>query len=351
LEKKEKRNKLTTRMPAQIGESNLTLQELATVRSTLGKLEQPVIVKVNLTNTEMSARFRKFVDEVASVSENVKPIYLSESKPGLPTIEIRPNLHYLSLPSGRELQPFLQCIHTQSNRESLLTAGSLEALEGFITPTKVEVLMSPACPNCPTVVGLVGQLALASAYLDTRITDVTLFPDQAISYGVRSVPTVIINEKEQLVGAVTEENLVDKITKRTPADFHPDTFERIVKEGDAGKLAHMMIGDEDVYPGALELLTDPDWSVRLGMMVVLEEVADSKPELVKRTYPYLMSLLDREEPNLRGDTAYLLGRIGDTHVLGRLEILTNDNNPEVAEAALEAVEWIRSRQALGNSKR
>ncbi len=35
----------------------------------------------------------------------------------------------------------------------------------------------------------------------------------------------------------------------------------------------MMVADGDLYSGSLELLADPDWSVRMGLMVVLEGVA------------------------------------------------------------------------------
>ena len=120
----------------------------------------------------------------------------------------------------------------------------------------------------------------------------------------------------------------------------------IVKEGDADKLAGMMVAEDEIYSGALELLSDPDWSVRMGMMVVLEEVADKRPDLVRRIYPYLLDMLDREDDNQRGDVAYLLGNIGDATVLGSLEVLLNDANTEVAEAAFEAIQQIREREAL-----
>jgi HEAT repeat protein len=123
-----------------------------------------------------------------------------------------------------------------------------------------------------------------------------------------------------------------------------DSFKKIIKEGDAESLAGMMVAEGELYSGALELLADPDWSVRMGMMVVLEEVAGRKLDLVQCAYPYLLELLDHEDANQRGDITYLLGLVGDTSVLGRLELLIADENPEVAEAAFEAVKRIRERE-------
>lgn len=325
----------------------LTSQELASARSTLNALQERVIIKVNLTRNSLSAQFQTFIDELASVHEKLQPLYLTHSEDDPPSIEIQPNLRYMALPSGRELPPFLQSLLSRSWGEVSLSSKSLSALETFITPTKIEVMMSPACPHCPTVVGLVNQLALASTYVETTIIDVTLFAGYGRKYGIRAVPTVVIDEQDHLAGTISENLLVDRLANRDPSTFHPDTFKKIIKEGDAERLAGMMVADGDLYSGSLALLADSDWSVRMGMMVVLEGVAERSPDLVRRAYPYILDLLEHEDDNQRGDTAYLLGLIGDASVMDRLEVLLNDANPQVAEVAFEAVQRIRERETLG----
>ena len=324
----------------------LTPQELATAKSTLKALQERVIIKVNLTRNSLSAQFREFVEELVAVSGKLQPIYTTHSEDGPPTIEIQPNLHYMALPKGRELVPFLKSLIARTQGEILLAERTLSALETFIKPSKVEVVVSPTCPNCPLVVGLVNKLALASTYMEVTIIDGTLFPDFVEKYDIRAVPTLIIEGDEQLVGQISEDLLVDKVTNQSPSTFHPDSFKKIVKEGDAEKLAGMMVADGDIYGVALELLADPDWSVRMGMMVVLEEVAQLNPDLVERVYPYLLGLLEHDDANQRGDMAYLLGLIGNGSVIRRLEMLQDDKNREVAEAAFEAVQQIRKRDAL-----
>jgi len=327
----------------------LTPQELATAKSTLEALQERVIIKVNLTRNSLSAQFRTFIDELASVSEQLQPVYLTYGEDGPPTIEIQTNLRYMALPNGREMAPFLQSLLSRSQGEVSLAPRSLSALETFITPTRFEVMMSPACPHCPTVVGLVNQLALASTYLEATIIDVTLFADYGQKYGIQSVPTVVIDGQDQLVGTISEDLLVDRLANSDPSSFHPDSFKKIIKEGDAERLAGMMVADGDLYSGSLELLADPDWSVRMGMMVVLEGVAERSPDLVQCAYPYILDLLEHEDDNQRGDTAYLLGLIGDASVMDRLEVLLNDTNPQVVEVALEAVQQIKEREALVKS--
>ena len=325
----------------------LTSQELATAKSTLEALRERVIIKVNLTRNSLSAPFRTFIEELVSVHAKLQPVYLSHSEDGPPTIEIQPNLRYMALPNGREMAPFLQSLLSRSQGKVSLAPRSLSALETFITPTRFEVLMSPACPHCPAVVGVVNQLALASTYVEVTIIDVTLFAEYGEKYGIRAVPAVVIDEQDQLAGAISEDLLVDRLASSDPSSFHPDSFKKIIKEGDAERLAGMMVADGDLYSGSLELLADSDWSVRMGMMVVLEEVAERNPDLVRRAYPYILDLLEHEDDNQRGDTAYLLGLIGDASVMDRLEVLLNDANPQVAEAAFEAARRIRERETLG----
>ena len=328
------------------GTYTLTSQELETARSALQALKNPVVLKVNLTKDDLAKQFRQFIEPLATASRMVQAIYTTYLEDDPPTIEIKPNLRYMALPAGREMAPFLQTLIFRSQGETSLAERTLSRLATFITPMKIEVMVSPTCPLCPVVVGLVNQLALSSIYLEVTIIDITLFADFAQKYSIRAVPTLVIDGQEQLVGNISEDLLVDKLTNQSPSTFHPDSFKKIVKEGDAEKLAGMMVADADVYKGALELLADPDWSVRMGMMVVLEEVAERSPDLVQRVYPYLVDLLDHGDANQRGDVAYLLGIIGNGSVLGPLKMLLNDRNPEVAEAAFEAVQQIQEREAL-----
>jgi glutaredoxin len=327
----------------------LTSQELETARSTLEALRKPAVIKVNLTNDDLSKQFRTFIEALATVSSKLQPIYTTYAESAPPTIEITPNLRYMALPGGREMPPFLRSLISRSNGKTSLAERTLSELSKFISPTKLEVMVSPTCPHCPIVVGLVNQLAVTSSYLEVTIIDITLFAEFARKYNIRAVPTLVIDGQEQLVGNISEDLLVDKLTNQSPAAFRPDSFRKIVKEGDAEKLAGMMVADGDVYGGALELLADPDWSVRMGMMVVLEEVAMRSPDLVQRAYPYLVDLLNHGDANQRGDMAYLLGIIGDGRVLDPLKMLLNDMNPEVAEAAFEAVQKIQEREDLVKS--
>ena len=319
----------------------LTSHELETARGVLQALPRSLVLRVKQTSRPFSRIFRTVIEQLAGLTDKLQPLYEFDAEAGAPFLEVKGNLRYFSLPTGLELAPFLQTLRILSGGGSRLSLRTLKMLETFLIPTRLEAFIAPACPHCPALVVLCSDLALASSYLEVSIVDVTLFPEQARERGIRAVPTLVINGEERLVGALEEVVLVDRFVNRELAAFHSETFRRILKEGDARKLAATMLA-EGVIPGsALALLSDHDWFVRLGMMVVLEEISTHRPELARRACPYLATLLSHQDPNRRGDAAFLLGLIGDAKVLERLEPLAEDGSPGVADAAREAIKRIR----------
>ncbi len=70
---------------------------------------------------------------------------------------------------------------------------------------------------------------------------------------------------------------------------------------------------------------------------------DRAPDaLVKPLLPFLRA----KEASLRGDIADLLGKIGHPEALPKLQELNQDPDPEVAEAAKEAIEMIVQKKTM-----
>ena len=84
--------------------------------------------------------------------------------------------------------------------------------------------------------------------------------------------------------------------------------------------------------------------LRMGLMLVADEILETDADILNSIVSELISLLGSEDASLRGDTADLLGRIGDPSAIEALEALKSDSNPDVAEIAAEALEEIRDRE-------
>jgi HEAT repeat protein len=76
----------------------------------------------------------------------------------------------------------------------------------------------------------------------------------------------------------------------------------------------------------------------MGALVALEEALDKNPRILDPIVDDLTSLLFQEEAALRGDTAALLGKIGNPAAIPALRKAVEDQDPDVREAAEEALQ-------------
>ena len=101
------------------------------------------------------------------------------------------------------------------------------------------------------------------------------------------------------------------------------------------------LGSDEGRTVVLDLLQDVEFSKRLSALVVVEMALENNPDTVKAMVPSLLPLLSHDDARIRGDIADLLGKIGDPQVIPQLESLTHDPDPDVAEAAADAIEELK----------
>jgi HEAT repeat protein len=90
------------------------------------------------------------------------------------------------------------------------------------------------------------------------------------------------------------------------------------------------------------LLRDERYMVRVGLAVLFEELAVSRPAEVRLAIPALLPLLQAADPNLRGEAANLLGIIGPAGVRDHLRPLLDDPDPQVAEIVRDVLEGLEN---------
>lgn len=89
------------------------------------------------------------------------------------------------------------------------------------------------------------------------------------------------------------------------------------------------------YAMAGALLRDERLMVRMGMTILFEELAGSRPEEVALAIPSLIPLLGDSASYIRGDAANILAIIGTAEALKPLAALVNDPDPQVAAMVRE----------------
>jgi thiol-disulfide isomerase/thioredoxin len=219
------------------------------------------------------------------------------------------NIHYLTAAEGRELLPFLDALAWLGKATAIPGLMKLDSMLGLSTPVEILVLMAEACPHCPAVVRSALALAALQPLLKLIIVDAVYFHDLAERYKVKSTPTTIIDQGLTMVGHVTE---------------------------DAAQLLCRENGPDAILP----IYRSKEFSVRMGALVTMEEALALNPRILDPVVDELGSLLFDDEVALRGDTAELLGKIGNPAAIPALRKALEDPDPDVREAVEEALQLL-----------
>ena len=157
---------------------------------------------------------------------------------------------------------------------------------------------------------------------------------------MKSVPAVILDRRLVLTGNVTVDRLKALIEIRGTLQFELEVVQSLIDTGRIAEAADCLAQDAG-REIILALIQNPDFSKRLSALVVIEKALDDKPDVVRTLVPSLVAMLRHTDSRIRGDVADLLGKIGDPRVIAQLEPLIADPDPDVGEAAAEAIAELR----------
>ncbi|MFP4476601.1 MAG: thioredoxin family protein [Desulfatibacillaceae bacterium] len=298
-------------------------------------------VRVTLVHggDSLSREVETFLDELVRVATGVSVKTEPAEGDPAPAVRIRKNIVYRGVPQGRELVPFLYAIAADGHFAQALTDEVRDRLSGIRTPALFTVYMSPACPHCPRAVETLVAMGLANDNVFVTVIDAGAFQEEAEKEGVRAVPTVILDGDFRWTGNVSAAELVDMAVNRDPSAMGAQTLKAMLGEGQAEQLAGMMTRAGKVFPGFLELATDPKWSTRLGAMVAFEYLTETAPDLAVQASDSLWERFPGVDDSVKGDILLLIGQSGNTRLVPEVRKVADGDYPaEVREAAAEALD-------------
>ena len=114
-----------------------------------------------------------------------------------------------------------------------------------------------------------------------------------------------------------------------------------MENGFLENIIDMFRHDSSLYQLTASLIQDERVRVRIGITALMEELKKLDAANIYGAVPGLLQLLGHAEPFVRGDSANLIGIIGDRNTLSSLEKLLADENENVRLIAKEAIEEIK----------
>ena len=290
-----------------------------------------------------ATRLRQFCNMLADISQKVKIKKRSpDADTEQPAILVSRRLKYQAVPQGPELSPFLNALTRHINPPS--GAGAAEnVLNALRIPAHLQVYIAPQCPHCPHTVEQLLALLQANDNLSITIIDGTLFTDVAEKDLIKSVPTVILDTDFRWTGSVDMAELMEAISNRDPIKLGPQALRSFIDDGRASDLAQMMIKAQAVFPALCDLITHDLWSIRLGAMVVTEEIAWNDRPLAGTMISRLQNQFAKTNETVQGDILYVIGQCGNADHIRFLEsIAAKATSEELCEAAQDAIACIQT---------
>ncbi len=330
----------------------MTPEDEKTITQWNDELEGEVTITLRLTDDDRASDIESFCRAVDRLAPRLKLMQEEGDSEDLPAIEVGDQaVVYHAVPSGTKLLPFLESIRrlsgagsTGKDRPSPAGDGVFDRLKALEVPAFLRLFVAPNCPFCPVVTRQVVSLAVNSHLVRVSVIDGTFFSEVAESEGIRSAPTLLLDGGFRWTGHLNPDEVVEAMTQRDPAELSADVLEGMLKAGNGSELIDMMLAREMIFPGLIDLLTRDKIFVRVGAMMVMEEIAHKRKQIAAQVTEPLWGRFFEADDAVQGDILHVLGEIGDETLLPRLErILAGDYDKEVKEAAREAIEKITPR--------
>ena len=119
-------------------------------------------------------------------------------------------------------------------------------------------------------------------------------------------------------------HISDDEMKRTISEF--------IELGHVENIVALLKKEPGYYRLTGDLINDERFIVRMGMVVLFEELSDSNPGDVKLAVPSILEVLKKDiPPYVKGEALTILGIIGGDEARGILKKYHNDPDPQVVE--------------------
>ena len=191
--------------PSQAGSSLFTGDMLAQLHTVFARMASPLILRLYLDETPLSAELRQYMEELAVQSSKLS-VELGDpaETDHLPCVRVChadgswTGLSFHGVPGGHEFTSFVLGLYNAAGPGQALDEESRTAIQAIQKPVEFQVLVSLSCTMCPELVTAAQRMAAENPNITAQVYDLNHFPDLRERYQVMSVPCLVVNGGEQL---------------------------------------------------------------------------------------------------------------------------------------------------------
>lgn len=121
------------------------------------------------------------------------------------------NAVFYGVPAGMEFPVLLEDIIGLSRGLSPLRVDTRKVLRQIDKDVHIQVFVTPTCPYCPQAARLAHAMAFENPRIRAEVVESQEFPHLATAFAVRAVPKTVINRIVEVMGAVPEKVLLQRV--------------------------------------------------------------------------------------------------------------------------------------------
>ena len=191
--------------PSQAGSSLFTGDMLSQLHTVFARMASPLILRLFLDETPLSAELRQYMEELAAQSGKLSvEVGDPASADHLPCVRVCradgdwTGLAFHGVPGGHEFTSFVLGLYNAAGPGQALDEESRNAIHAIQKTMDLQVLVSLSCTMCPELVTAAQRVAAENPNITAQVYDLNHFPDLREKYQVMSVPCLVVNSGEQV---------------------------------------------------------------------------------------------------------------------------------------------------------
>ena len=190
---------------AKSGSTLFTGDMLSQLHTVFARMASPLILRLFLDETPLSAELRQYMEELAAQSSKLSVELGDPAETNhLPCVRVCradgswTGLAFHGVPGGHEFTSFVLGLYDAAGPGQALDEESRAAIQSIQKPVDFQVLVSLSCTMCPELVTAAQRLAAENPNITAQVYDLNHFPDLRDRYQVMSVPCLVVNGGEHV---------------------------------------------------------------------------------------------------------------------------------------------------------
>ena len=211
------------------------------------------------------------------------------------------------------------------------------------SPTSVELFIATGCSHCPVVLNELSEQLKKGSIAELKIINIAVDNTLADALNVRSVPWFSLANNHSFMifsGNYSPKEIKNAIGVAQNNEGMKDYIEESLSKGELMTVSQAINIQPSVLSSVIAMLGDEETSmdIRIGLDVLIEQFSTTK--ILQDYTNELKKIATCNIVRLQIDALHYIALTGDVENKTFLQEQVENTNPQIKEAALEAIETL-----------